>query len=169
MVPPGRADLPAQLRGRPLALERELRGAEDGLEGETVGRRARQPHALARRAERLEQQEDVGGAASREPRDRVELLLGGRHPDACPTPSKSCVAPGRGPPGLTAALPHSAVAPARTSAGVFGIARTIRARAGSERASRASGTPAAIEIQSGRRLRGAARERRPARPRPRPA
>jgi hypothetical protein len=51
---------------------------------------------------------------------------------------------------VAASFPHTAVAPAPTRAGVFGIARMIRAPAGSAVAIRAIGVPAAMEIHSGR-------------------
>src|SRR5262245_60506291 len=76
------ADLLAQLGRCPLAFERELGGAKYRLKSQLVGGRARQAHALARGAERFEQQEDVGGPAAREPGDGVELRLALRDPHA---------------------------------------------------------------------------------------
>ena len=107
-----------------VGLEQQLGRAEHGLRRERLRVVARQPDLDAGVGERLDDEEDVGRPRARQAGDRVELRLVEHDRHADRVEDARAVARGRS---SVACCPAAiAVAPAPTSAGVFGIVRTTR-------------------------------------------
>ena len=122
MVPPGEVTAAAQRRGAGVALDEQPGRAEQRLERERLGDVARQAREHAGLDQRLGDEEDVGGAGARQAGDGVERRLRHAHDGADGAEDllgpREVLLAGRASPALMAA------APAPTSAGVLGIART---------------------------------------------